>query len=385
MRVADTPRSRCAAVFVGFNNVQGTIADHSPTPGHYTGTVAAWWRATLEHEWEVTREVVTRDAKGNETRRLETHYEFRLADSWSSQPLMWVADETGRVLLDVTAAKVDAPLPYSQVLGAWVPGIGLVVGPGARPTGRWWEKEWRLHHGDPAFCLGYARVANDGTSLIIDSKGDDEFLLTVQPPKVVARNRRVGTWLLMILAFGVPAALTWGTTEMAIVLPFLGLLTLAWGTGVAYNRLVRIKESQQRAWSLIDVQLQRRATLIPQLVSVAEGYAAHEAALQQAVAAARDAGPAAWLALREAYPRLRADAVFTKVADELIATENQIAAAREYFNDAVTTLRDRTSTVPGVFLVRLARSGRFGSMDLVEAGTEEREALRLHQLLGART
>lgn len=381
MRVADTPRSRCAAVFVGFNNVQGTIADHSPTAGHYTGTIAAWWRASLEHEWEVTREVVTRDAKGNETRRLETHYEFRLADSWVSQPLLWVADETGRVLLDVTTANVTAPLPYSEIRGLRLPGIGFVTGPGARPTGRWWEKEWRLHHGDPAFCLGYARIADDGASLIIDSKGDDEFLLTVQPPAAVARNRRIGTWLLMILAFGIPAALTWGTTEMAIVLPGLALLSVVWGTGIAYNRLVRIKESQQRAWSLIDVQLQRRATLIPQLASVATGYAAHEADLQHAVSAARAAGPAAWLALREAYPQLKADALFAKVADELTATENQIAAAREYFNDAVTTLRDRTQSFPGLLLVGLARSGRFGSMELIAAGGEERSVPDLRRLL----
>jgi len=381
MRVADTPRSRCAAVFVGFNNVQGTVADHTPTAAHYTGTVAAWWRATLEHEWEVTREVVTRDSKGNESRRLETHYEFRLVDSWGSQPLLWVADETGRVLLDVTQANVTAPLPYSEVLGIRLPGIGFVTGPGSRPTGRWWEKEWRFHQGDPAFCLGYARVAADGTSLVIDSKGDDEFLLTVQPPAVVARNRRIGTWLLMLLAFGVPAALTWGTTQMAIVLPALAVAALVWGTGIAYNRLVRIKESQQRAWSLIDVQLQRRATLIPQLASVASGYAAHEAALQEAVTSARATGPAAWVALREAYPQLKADTVFAKVADELIATETQIAAAREYFNDAVTTLRDRTQSFPGMLLVGLARSGRFGSMELIAAGSEERLVPDLQRLL----
>jgi LemA protein len=187
----------------------------------------------------------------------------------------------------------------------------------------------------------------------------------------------------MVLAFGVPPFIANRTPLRLIHAGVLVLLTIVWGVVIIHNRLVRIKHLQQRAWSLIEVQLQRRAHLIPQPAEVANGYAQHEASLQEAVTRARSDGPAAWLVLAESYPQLNADTVFAKVAAELTDTENRIAAAREYFNDAVTTLRDRTSSFPGLLLVALARSGRFGAMDHIAAGGEERVAPDLRRLLGA--
>lgn len=381
MRVADTPRSRCAAVFVGFNNVQGRVGDVTPSPAHYTGTIAAWWRATLEHEWEVTVEVVDKDADGRERRRLQTHYEFRLSESWASGPAIWIVDETGRVLVDTTNASVEAALLHSLVGGVRMPGIGAMAGPGSRPTGVHREQEWRLHDGDAVFCLGHARIDDTGSGVVIDGSGGEEFLVTVRPPTAVTRRRRVGTWLLLILGVGLPVALPPAATPRAVLAGALAVLCIGWGVVVAYNRLVRIRHLQQRAWSLIDVQLSRRATLIPQLAAAAAGYAEHESALHEAVTCARANGAAAWLALREQYPQLDADTVFAAVAAELAATETQIAAAREYFNDAVTTLRDRTSTFPGILLAKVASTGRFGAMDLIAAGDEERDAPELRRLL----
>lgn len=379
MRVADTPRSRCAAVFVGFNNVQGTVGDLAPSAAHYTGTVAAWWRATLEREWEVTEEVVDKDANGREQRRLQTHYEFQLADSWHSDTKFWIVDETGRVLVDTDDATVEAPLLHSELVGARVPGFGEAIG--RRVTGVRREQEWRLHDGDQVFCLGHARVDDTGAGVVIDGTGGEEFLVTVEPPTAVTRRRRVGTWLLLAAGLGLPLASPPSVTPRSVVASALAMACFGWGVVVVYNRLIRIRHLQQRAWSLIDVQLERRATLIPQLAAVAVGYAEHEAGLQQAVAHARQHGAAAWLALREQYPQLASDAVFARVAQELASTETRIAGAREYFNDAVTTLRDRTSTFPGILLAKVAVTGRFGAMDLIEAGDEERLAPDLRRLL----
>ena len=154
---------------------------------------------------------------------------------------------------------------------------------------------------------------------------------------------------------------------------------------MVWNRLLRVREMQQRAWSLIDVQLDRRATLIPQLVTVASAYLEHEASLQVELARLRAANDSSWRILLERYPQLKADSVVRKVFDELRDTEAKIAGAREYFNDAVTVLRDRTGTLPGSLLVPLARQGRFGSMDLIEAGDEARRAIELGALLGTGT
>lgn len=369
-------------MFVGFNNVQGAVGDLTPSAAHYTGTVAAWWLATLEREWEVTVEVVDKDANGREQRRLQTHYEFQLADSWMSGTKFWIVDETGRVLVDTADAAVEAPLLHSELVGARVPAFGEAIG--RRITGVRREQEWRLHDGDVVFCLGHARIDDTGEGVVIDGSGGEEFLVTVEPPTAVTRRRRFGTWLLLAAGLGLPLALPPTATPRAVLASTLALACFAWGVVVVYNRLVRVRHLQQRAWSLIDVQLQRRATLIPQLAAAASGYAEHEASLQHAVVHARDHGAAAWLALREQYPQLDADTVFARVAQELATTENQIAGAREYFNETVTTLRDRTSTFPGILLAKIAATGRFGAMELIAAGDEERLAPDLRRLLGER-
>ena len=141
-----------------------------------------------------------------------------------------------------------------------------------------------------------------------------------------------------------------------------------------YNRLCRVSGYQARARSLIDIQLSRRSTLIPQLVAVATAYAEHERLTQTELAAMRVTTAAAITALAEHYPRLAADTVFAKLFTELADTETRIAAAREYFNDCVTIVRNRIGTFPGVLLVAAARSGRFGSRDLIAAGAEDRVA-----------
>jgi LemA protein len=131
----------------------------------------------------------------------------------------------------------------------------------------------------------------------------------------------------------------------------LGLLAL---TGCSYNRLVGMKEGVDAAWAQVENQLQRRSDLIPNLVEVTKGYAAHEKEIFEAVANARarllaagtrdekiDAATAVQsalgrlLAIAERYPDLKANTQFAKLSDELAGTENRIAVERQRFNDAV--------------------------------------------------
>jgi LemA protein len=126
--------------------------------------------------------------------------------------------------------------------------------------------------------------------------------------------------------------------------------------GCGYNSIQTLDEQTNSARSQIEVQLQRRADLIPNLVSTVKGYAAHEEQVFNEVAQARagllgavqshdpqqmaDANAAATgalgrlLALSEAYPQLKADQGFLKLQDELTGTENRIAVARGDYNKA---------------------------------------------------
>jgi LemA protein len=138
-----------------------------------------------------------------------------------------------------------------------------------------------------------------------------------------------------------------------------------------YNRLVRLRNEVGTGWANIDVQLQRRADLIPNLVEAVRGYAAHErgvfeevtkarTALQQATtpasAAEADAGLTAALgklfAVAEAYPDLKASENFRQLQDELTDTEDKISAARRYYNATVMSFNTAVQSFPWVLFSR---------------------------------
>jgi LemA protein len=143
---------------------------------------------------------------------------------------------------------------------------------------------------------------------------------------------------------------------------------------VLYNRFVRLRNRVDNAWAQIEVQLQRRWDLIPNLVETVKGYAAHERETFQNVTEARAAAQRATtpaeaaeaegildralgrlFAVAEAYPELQADENFRQLQDELAETENRIAVSRQVYNDTVLTFNNAIQTVPGVFL-----AGPFG-------------------------
>jgi len=165
---------------------------------------------------------------------------------------------------------------------------------------------------------------------------------------------------------------------IAIVLVLIiGLPLLAGLIGVLlYNRLVALKNQVEAAWSQIDVQLRRRTDLIPNLVEVVKDYMAYEQetltrvveARNQAIAA-RQQGRAATIAaegaltaamgglfaLAESYPELRANQNVAALQEELSATENKIAFARQHYNDSAQSLNTAVETFPSNLI-----ASRFG-------------------------
>jgi LemA protein len=138
-----------------------------------------------------------------------------------------------------------------------------------------------------------------------------------------------------------------------------------------YNRIVRLRNEVNTGWSNIDVQLQRRADLIPNLVETVRAYAAHErgvfeevtrarAALQQAgspgSAAEANEGLTAALgrlfAVAEAYPDLKASENFLELQEDLTDTEDKISAARRYYNATVNAYNSGIQSIPWVLVAR---------------------------------
>lgn len=162
------------------------------------------------------------------------------------------------------------------------------------------------------------------------------------------------------------------------------LLVVIWAISI-YNELVAARNRVKNAFSQIDVQLQRRYDLIPNLVETAKGFLKHERETLQAVTEARDAARAAAKAVAgdpsaagamaklgaaerllgsalagmrvvvEAYPNLKSDAHMANLMEELSSTENKIAFARQAYNDSVMIYNTSRETFPAALL-----AGTFG-------------------------
>jgi LemA protein len=160
--------------------------------------------------------------------------------------------------------------------------------------------------------------------------------------------------------------------EIIIVLAVIALVAVFFV--IQYNRLIRLNITVDEAWSQIEVQLKRRADLIPNLVETVKGYAEHEQTTFDVVVAARAKATTAssvadtaaadgmltqalrgLLAVAEAYPDLKASANFASLQDELATTENKVAFSRQFYNDSVRQLNTAVKTVPTNFFAGFAK------------------------------
>lgn len=138
-----------------------------------------------------------------------------------------------------------------------------------------------------------------------------------------------------------------------IVLLVLVVLLVVWFIGM-YNRIVALRNNVDASWKQVDVQLQKRYDLVPNLVETVKGYAAHEKETLERVIQARNMamsaqgagqhGPAenmltdalkSIFALSEAYPDLKANQNFLMLQQELSSIENKIAYSRQHYNEVV--------------------------------------------------
>lgn len=179
-----------------------------------------------------------------------------------------------------------------------------------------------------------------------------------------------------------------------IVLVILALILM-------YNRLVRLRNRIEAAWSQIDVQLKRRYDLIPNLIETVKGYAAHERETLEAVTKARQQAVDArgiedqakaenfltqtlrqLFAVAEAYPDLKANQNFLSLQEELTGTEGRIAFSRQFYNEQVLAYDNALETFPTSVI---AGTFNFQPKPYFEAETASREAVRVDFGQGAST
>jgi LemA protein len=172
----------------------------------------------------------------------------------------------------------------------------------------------------------------------------------------------------------------------------LGILVVlgVWLVSV-YNGLVALRQRVNQSFADIDVQLKQRHDLIPNLVETVKGYATHERGTLDAVIQARNSAMSArdpnqlaqaegaltgalgrLIALGEAYPDLKANTNFQQLQTELADIENKLAAARRFFNNAVSEYNASIQSFPAMFF---AQGMGFGPREFFDVGDDGRKQL----------
>jgi len=160
------------------------------------------------------------------------------------------------------------------------------------------------------------------------------------------------------------------------------------------NRIIVLSNRIDNAWSQIDVQLKKRADLVPNLVETVKGYAKHERTVFDNVTKARErmlkagtpnekirAGTALATALRsvfaiaENYPQLKASENFKLLQEQLEGIESKIAYSRQFFNDSVLSFNNMISTIPGVWFASML--GKNKKREYLEISEKERKPVKV--------
>ena len=159
-----------------------------------------------------------------------------------------------------------------------------------------------------------------------------------------------------------------------------------------YNKLVNLRNQSENAWSQIDVQLKRRADLIPNLIESVKGYIKHEKEHLQMVTELRSKlvngnvhekaeannqfsnALKTIFAVSENYPKLKANTNFLNLQEELSATENKISYSRQFYNDSVYGLNTAIESFPSNIMAKLFN---FSQKEYFEIDEQDRKLVKV--------
>lgn len=160
----------------------------------------------------------------------------------------------------------------------------------------------------------------------------------------------------------------WSLIGIFVIILVVFFALIYWGF---FNKIIRTENRIDNSWAQIDVQLKRRADLIPNLIEAVKGYMTHEKQVLENVTKARSAlinakspqenidadnmltGALKTLfAVSENYPDLKANQNFLNLQDELTNTENKVAYSRQHFNDSVLAYNNTIETFPGLWFAK---------------------------------
>lgn len=369
--IDDMPTIEIATAHPGACEFVGKARTGAVSTSWFSGAPAIWWEAEVM-AWETRSDG-------------ERHYKT----VWSEQggnKKFWLDDGSGLLAIDARGAAGSA---------------GRVTVD--RKVGDQRLIERALLVDDVVFATGPVQIERDGSLCMrrprnkLETGGGQPYWLARSESRLRSSWRGAAMVTTALATLGAAASSVWTVvpstnadhlgeptlmiSESPILLPFLviagaglGLVVLHYAVRL-FNRLVTLKHQASFAWATIDVASAQRHSLINELGGAAAGAADHERqALETAIrnrnrlpnaakidrlgsGIASDNQNRTLIARHEAHPDIVAAEAFETLFESLVESENRIAAARRFYNDAVTLLRDRSRSFPGILIAPLVLGG----------------------------
>lgn len=391
----DTPVSKALGVFIGEVELEGVCVRRDPFMSYLAERPCVMYSWSVEEHWRRAREETYTDDKGRTRTRTVIDTGSDTVASGGETGGFYLQDETGYVWVDPEGADLETVTMFEEHADR-DDHLYYEKGPYDAVEGSTGERsftEYGLPVGTTLFVRGRASERKDIVAAQIRQEDKTEmFIITPRKSQEVSDGKATAYVLWNICGamfaggFGMIVA-TAGNPNLAPVGVLIGLalygVALAGGwVWMAFNSITGLRNRVRQAQSLIDVQLKRRADLLPQLVACVQGFRAHEASVQTLVAALRAQAAGArtsavapmLLAVAERYPELRAQESFDELRKHLVETEDRIALARAYYNNIATFYNTRLERVPDRYVADIVK---MQPEPLFQAEGFEREAKQI--------
>ena len=372
----DTPVSKALGVFVGEVELEGRCVRRDPFMSYLAERPCVMYSWSVSEHWRRARQETYTDDKGRTRTRTVIDTGSDTVASGGETGGFYVQDETGYVWVNPEGADLETVTMFDRDVDRDDP-LYYDKGPDDAVEGSTGERsftEYGLPVGTLLFVRGRASERPDIVAAQIKHEDKaDMFIITPRKSQEISDGKATAfiLWNLVGAAFAAAFGAVLLAGARPDVAPFglllgVGLYLLAAGAGwvwMVFNSITGLRNRVRQAQSLIDVQLKRRADLLPPLVACVQGFRAHEASVQTLVAALRSqaaGGHVAALApmlvaVAERYPDLRGQQVFAGLSKQLVETEDRIALARAYHANIATFYNTRLQRVPDRYVADIVK------------------------------
>jgi hypothetical protein len=382
--IENLPTSKTTGVFIGLVELKGTAESAAPLTSFLAEDLCVEYQWSVDEHWSRTVTETYTDSDGKTKMRTRHESGWTTVASGGEIIPFYLQDDCGVVLIRPEGAKLEPALMFDETVGQGDP-LYYAKGPAGAVANSDYERQF-VERGIPLhvslYVMGQACERQDVVAPeIAQDHNAPMFLISTRSEEQIGSGMKWGQYLWAFFGIVlVVGSVVWRDAALnlrpesrwpvyvAVGLGYLAAGSLIW-IWMVFNSLVDLRQRVRQAWSLIDVQLQRRHDLIPNLVETVKGYRDYEQQLQTELASLRgqlsatppgvaglDYGAVSRTAavIAERYPELKANTTFTALRKNLIDTEQRIALARGYFNDIATHYNTRLEIVPERFVACLA-------------------------------